>query len=184
MKHVDYRDLSINPMTLFGERWGVLTGGTQAEGFNGMTIAWGHLGSVWHDKREGRATGPLPTAVCYVRPQRHTRAFTEASDYFTIAFLPEGREFKRAHGVMGGKSGRDLGEAGKFEAAGLTVETHEGTGSVYPAESELVFVCRKLYHADLDEQGFDNRAVMDATYPERDFHRMYVGEIVDVLAAE
>ena len=184
MKHVDYRDLSINPMTLFGDRWAVLTGGTLDEGFNGMTIAWGHLGSVWNTQRDGRGTGPLPTAVSYVRPQRHTREFTDSSDYFTIAFLPEGKEFKRVHGVMGGKSGRDLGGAGKFEAAGLTVEAHEETGAVYPAESELVFVCRKLYHADLVEQGFDDTAVLESTYPERDFHRMYVGEIVDVLTAE
>jgi hypothetical protein len=59
-----------------------------------------------------------------------------------------------------------------------------GDGYTYFEEARLVLVCRKLYRAPLKAEGFLDTAVMDKCYPERDFHDLYVGEIVKVLAAE
>ena len=44
-----------------------------------------------------------------------------------------------------------------------------------------MLVCRKLYHGALKEEGFVDRQVMEESYPNRDFHTMYVGEIVGEL---
>ena len=50
--------------------------------------------------------------------------------------------------------------------------------SAAPAEASLVLVCRKLYAQDLKEECFVERSVIEPNYPDKDFHRMYIGEIV------
>ena len=39
--------------------------------------------------------------------------------------------------------------------------------------------CRKIYWQDLDPKGFVNPAV-DKNYPEKDYHRIYFGEIAAI----
>lgn len=48
----------------------------------------------------------------------------------------------------------------------------------------MVFVCRKLYSGALTGNGFVDQGLIDFNYPERDFHTMYVGEIMKVLVNE
>jgi hypothetical protein len=48
----------------------------------------------------------------------------------------------------------------------------------------MVFVCRKLYRAPILEEGFLDKELMNAVYPNRDFHDMYIGEIVKVYVKE
>ena len=179
MRHIDYRELSLNPMTLFSNRWGLLCAGTPETGFNAMTIAWGHLGALWDVPHDGPRLHGRPTAMCFVRPQRHTKRFMDEGDRFSISFLPEG--MRKPLAVMGTRSGRDVD---KFAAAGLTQIVEGALDVAYPAEAELVFVCRKLYHADINEGGFDVAEPLETNYPKRDFHTMYIGEIEDVLASE
>ena len=59
-----------------------------------------------------------------------------------------------------------------------------GEGYTAFAEASLTLVCRKLYRAPIVEEGFVDRAIIDDCYPERDFHDMYVAEIVKVFAGE
>ena len=56
--------------------------------------------------------------------------------------------------------------------------------TTYFAEADLVFVCKKLYSGTLTESGFTDKALVDFNYPERDFHTMYVGEVVKILENE
>ena len=93
--------------------------------------------------------------------------------------IPKG-EYREALRYCGTKSGRD---GDKFAATGLTVEkTAEGTP--YPAEANLVLVCRKLYQSTLKEEGFHDRSILADHYPNRDLHDMYIGEILKVLVNE
>ena len=178
LHRIDYRELSLNPMTLFSNRWGLLCAGTPEMDFNAMTIAWGHLGALWDVPHDGPRLHGRPSATCFVRPQRHTKRFMDEGARFTISFLPEG--MRKPLAVMGTRSGRDHD---KFAEAGLTQAVDETRGVTYPAEAELVFLCRKLYHADNCEQGFDVAEPLETNYPERDFHTMYIGEIEDVLTS-
>ena len=51
------------------------------------------------------------------------------------------------------------------------------------AEAELVLECRKIYWQDMEATQFlDDR--IEECYPERDYHRIYFGEILAVRAAE
>lgn len=57
-------------------------------------------------------------------------------------------------------------------------------GYTYFAEAELVFVCRKLYRAPILSEGFTDAAVDTDCYPAKDYHDMYIGEIVEALVKE
>lgn len=75
---------------------------------------------------------------------------------------------------LGTHSGRD---EDKVSRAGLTPVF--GADCTWFEEAKLVLVCRKLYHAPLLEKGFTDFKIVEQNYPERDFHEMYIGEIVE-----
>ena len=166
MKEISVQELQLEPIRAIGKDWMLITAGTQERGYNTMTASWGHIGSLWG----------LPTSVIYVRPQRYTKAFVDREELYTLCFF-DGKKQELAY--LGSHSGRD---EDKVAAVGLTPVF--GDGYTYFAESSLVLVCRKLYRAPLKEEYFGDTAVMDKCYPERDFHDLYIGEIVKVLTAE
>jgi hypothetical protein len=53
-------------------------------------------------------------------------------------------------------------------------------GFIYFSEARLVLLCRKIYFQDISPDCFLDRKI-DAMYPQRDYHRMYVGEIEKCL---
>ena len=69
--------------------------------------------------------------------------------------------------------------ADKIKACGFTVAAGAG-GAPYFQEAELVLVCRKLYWQDIDPARFLDPGIDAKWYPGKDYHRMYVGEIVEV----
>ena len=166
MKEIPVSELRMNPMTLIGNEWMLLTAGTRDRGYNTMTCSWGHLGTLWN----------LPTAVCYVRPQRYTKEFIDREEWYTLCFFDG---CKKELGYLGSHSGRD---GDKIAAVGFTPVFEEGY--TYIKEAKLVLVCRKLYRAPLREEGFLDRETLDRNYPQRDLHDLYVGQIVKVLTAE
>ena len=166
MKEISVKELLLNPVTAIGQEWMLITAGTKENGYNTMTASWGHIGELWG----------LPTTVAYVRPQRYTKQFVDREDLYTLCFF-DGKKQELAY--LGSHSGRD---GDKVAAVGFTPAF--GDGYTYFEEARLVLVCRKLYRAPLKAEGFLDTAVMEKCYPERDFHDLYVGEIVKVLAAE
>jgi len=169
MKEIPVSQLSLNPMTKIAKEWMLITAGCQDRGYNTMTASWGHLGSIWG------SGGGMPTAVCYVRPQRYTKEFMDREVYYTLSFFPG---CKKELSYLGSHSGRD---EDKVQTVGL--HPVFGDGYTWFAEAELVLVCRKVYRAPILESGFVDRTVLENAYPERDFHDMYIGEIVKVLVA-
>ena len=170
MKEISVEELSMNPMTLIGKEWMLITAGTEERGYNTMTASWGQIGHVWgHGKRIG-------TTVCYVRPQRYTKQFMDREELYTLTFFDGHRE---ALSYLGTHSGRDEDKVAKTDLTPVF-----GDGFTYFAEARLVIVCRKLYAAPLVEEGFTDREVLESCYPERDLHTMYIGEIVKVLVQE
>jgi len=154
--------LTDNPFTLLAG--GLLITGGKAGDFNPMTASWGGLGILW-EKR---------VATVYVRPQRYTREFLDRDDYFTLSFFDEAH--KPALGFCGRNSGRDVN---KIKETGLTPVVDD-SGAVYYTEARLVLVLKKTYVADIDPHNVTD-VDMAAMYPDQDYHRMFVGEIVKVL---
>jgi flavin reductase (DIM6/NTAB) family NADH-FMN oxidoreductase RutF len=129
--------------------------------YNTMTASWGGLGVLWHKN----------IAFCVVRPSRYTYEFLEASDSFSLSFFTE--EYKEVLEICGSVSGRDTDKA---EAARITPV--EGTpGLVHFQEARLVLECRKLYYQDLEPEHFLDDSI-HLKYKNKDYHRMYVGEII------
>jgi flavin reductase (DIM6/NTAB) family NADH-FMN oxidoreductase RutF len=159
-------EIADNPIHLIGQEWMLITAGTPGH-FNTMTASWGAMGELWFK----------PVCFCFVRPQRYTYEFMEKGEVFTLSFFDE--KYKPQLNFCGSRSGR---ETDKAKECGFT-PLAATNGSVFFEEARLVLECRKLYFQDLDLANFLDPAIMK-NYPQNDFHRMYVGEITRVLAAE
>ena len=159
---IDPTALSCNPFTLIGKEWALLSAG-DISNFNMMTVSWGNMGVMWNKN----------IVTAFVRPQRYTKEFIDRSDKFTLSFYEE--ELRPALALCGSKSGRELDKA---KAAGLTPVFENGT--VYFQEAKLVLECRKIYTDKIRPEGFLTEEIA-ASDPEKDYHIVYMGEILRVL---
>jgi flavin reductase (DIM6/NTAB) family NADH-FMN oxidoreductase RutF len=162
---IDPKTLQENPFHLLDDEWMLVTAG-ELNYYNTMTASWGGFGVLWN----------RPIAIAFVRPQRYTRKFIDSYSHFTLSFFDE--KYRNALDICGSKSGRNFDKA---EAAGLTPSESE-LGGVYFAESRLIIECKKLYQDDLKEHLFTVQDVAKKFYPSKDFHRFYIGEIINVWA--
>lgn len=149
-----------NTFKLIGKDWTLITSGDEKD-FNTMTASWGGLGILWNKK----------VAFIFIRPQRYTYEFIEKNDHLTLSFFEE--KYRNALNICGTKSGRDCD---KVKEAGLTPEFIDGTTTF--KESRLTLVCKKLYFQDLNSENFYDNSIDEKNYPNKDYHRMYVCEIV------
>ena len=161
---VELERLTPEILHVFGRQPQLLTAGDKT-GLNTMTIGWCQLGRLWN----------LPVCTVYVRPERYTYQFMESHDYFTVSILPE--EAKNVTALWCGKSGRDVD---KVKESGFTV-AGAACGAPYFEEAGLVLVCKKAYWQDMDPTHFLDGELDGKWYPERDYHRIFIGEIVEVL---
>ena len=155
-------ELDENFFRAIGQDWMLIT--AQKDGkVNTMTASWGLTGVLWN----------LPVAVCFVRPQRYTHAFTEASDVLTLSFFAP--EYQEALSFCGRKSGRDCD---KFKETGLEPVT-DGDYA-YPAQARMVLFCKKIYADEIKKANFLDPTLLK-NYPKDDFHTVYVCRIEKVL---
>jgi len=153
-----------NVFKLFDHDWMLVTAGT-LDSFNTLTASWGGMGILWEKE----------VMMCVVRPVRHTYGFMESHDVFTLAAFQE--KYRPALRTCGRKSGRD---GDKAREAGLT-PVQGLHGGIYFAEARLVYECRKMYWHDFDPERFLDQK-MHKFYPKKDYHRLYFGEILSVMA--
>lgn len=161
-KEIDIRELKDSPVKLIGDDWALITAGS-SEKWNTMTVSWGALGELWN--REA--------AFVFIRPQRYTYEFFEKEELFTLSFL--GEKHRDILRVCGSKSGRDCDKAA---LTGLVPDFSQG--AVCFEQAEYTLICRKIASQLLDPAGFIDKTI-EENYPAKDYHRMYVGEIIKVL---
>jgi flavin reductase (DIM6/NTAB) family NADH-FMN oxidoreductase RutF len=164
LRAIEPKEISNNVFSLIGEQWMLITAGSGAR-CNTMTASWGGLGVLWG----------APMATAYVRPQRYTREFLDREAYFTLTFF--GEEYREKLALCGSKSGRDTD---KVKQCGFTVK-RAACGAPYFEEAELVLVCRKRYTQAMDPDAIPQDA-KEKWYPQRDYHIIYFGEIVEAYA--
>ena len=165
-KSVKPEELSGNFIEAIGQRWALLTATKPDGSFNTMTVSWGGIGVLWNK----------PVCFVFVRPQRYTHEFSEAGECFTLSFFDDSYREKLAY--CGRVSGRDEDKAAK---CGLTPVKQKGY--TYFAEAKQVVAARKLYVDEIKEGGFLDAALIDKNYPKRDYHTVYVCEIVAAAEA-
>lgn len=160
LKEIKVEELNLSPFKTIGKEWLLITAG-QEEKVNTMTASWGGLGVIWSKN----------VATIYIRPQRYTKEFLDREDTFSLTVYDE--TYRSALNLLGTVSGRD---EDKIKRSKLTTAFADGTP--YFEEAKLVLICKKLYHAELKPENFDVHGIIDQCYPNKDFHTMYIGEIV------
>ncbi len=160
MKEINIKELKESAVSLFDDRWCLITAGNE-KSWNTMTASWGAMGELWNKD----------VCFCFIRPQRYTYEFTEREEYFTLSFFSE--EYKKALTFCGRNSGRDVDKA---KETGLTPKATDS--SITFEEAEIVLVCKKLAFQDIKPEGFVDMTIDASCYPAKDYHRMYIGEIV------
>lgn len=163
MRKINFDELNFNPYLKFAKEWTLITAGTEEGKFNTMTASWGHLGSIW---------GHKPTAIVYIRPQRYTKEFVDNNEYFSLSFFDE--EYRNDLNYLGTVSGKDEDKVAKSK---LTPVFNDK--ATYFNEANMVFICKKIYAQELKEENFIDKEIIDKHYPLKDYHTMYVGEIVE-----
>jgi flavin reductase (DIM6/NTAB) family NADH-FMN oxidoreductase RutF len=166
VRRVSPQDLLVKPFTILDRQWALLVAGSERP--NPMTVSWGGLGTLWD----------RPVATVYVRPTRFTYSRLETEPYFTLNFLPE--RYRAALDLCGSVSGRDTdkwGATSLSRAPGLNVPVP------HVAEAELALECRVLATLDIDPRRFLEPAIRDL-YPKKDYHRVFLGEVLSVFADE
>jgi flavin reductase (DIM6/NTAB) family NADH-FMN oxidoreductase RutF len=161
----DPETIQENFIKLIGSDWMLVTAGN-LKSYNTMTAAWGSAGFLWN----------RPVAVCYIRPTRHTFKFIEENDCFTLSFFAE--VYRSMLNFCGNRSGKDVD---KIKETGLVpIETKNG--NIFFEQSKLVLECKKIYSDDIVPEKFIDKNI-EKIYPLKDYHRMYIGEIIQCLKA-
>ena len=70
---VNIQDLKFNPFDEISNHW-LLISAKKDGVVNTMTASWGQLGHLWGKN----------VMTVYIRPQRYTKEFVDAGDYFTV----------------------------------------------------------------------------------------------------
>lgn len=166
-KEISIKDLSQSPVKMIADDWALLTAGTPDD-YNTMTVSWGGVGELWGKD----------VVFVFVRPGRYTKEFMEKYDEFTLTFFDG--EQKKALGICGAKSGRDIDKAAE---TGLT-PVKAGNNAVTFSQAKKVLVCKKVAFSDMTPDGFLDSTIDTQWYPNKDYHRIYVGTIEKTLISD
>lgn len=155
--------LTDNMVKLIANDWMLITAGNK-EKFNTMTASWGGFGNLWNKS----------ITFVFVRPQRYTFQFLEKSQTYTLSFFDH-EKYKKALTICGTKSGRDCD---KVKLAGLT-PLFIDSSSIAFSEARIIVECKIIYSEFLKPELMD-KSISEAIYPDKDFHKMYIGEILNI----
>lgn len=165
-REIKPEEIDKNTFKMIGKDWMLVTAGTETKA-NTMTASWGGLGVMWGKN----------VAYVVIRPQRYTKEFIDAGEYFSLSFLDNG--YRKVLSYLGSVSGRD---EDKIEKSKVTVQREDGTP--YIDEASTVLICKKLYAQDFEPECFVQQDLIERWYPGNDFHTMYIVEVVKVLVKD
>ena len=164
MREIKIEDLKFNPITAFRDDWVLVSAGNK-DAYNTMTISWGHLGLLWSKRPKNRYV-----ASCYIRPQRYTKEFMDKEDYFTLSFFEKKDHKELAY--LGSHSGRDEDKVSK-----VGYKASFENNYTYFDNAKMVIFCRKIYNDRFNPELVKDPAIFSETYPLKDYHYLYIGEI-------
>ena len=162
-KEINVRELDGNFFTKIGKEWMLITAGDE-EKFNTMTASWGGIGILWGTN----------VTFTFIRQSRYTYEFVDDNPYYTLSFF--GGNLMKELTYCGKNSGRDVD---KIKETGLTPVFD--AEAPYFEQAELVLVCRKLHKQTISPEGFIDKKPLETFYSDKDWHEVFVGEIVKVL---
>jgi flavin reductase (DIM6/NTAB) family NADH-FMN oxidoreductase RutF len=169
LKEIPITKLYMPIFNQWDNQWFLLTcGDYESKDFNTMTVSWGSMGIMWHK----------PIVMVVVRPVRYT--FNYMEKYNTFSLCTFSKSYKKALNLLGTRSGRD---GNKIEASGLNPAAGQRIAAPSFSEAELVLECKKIYWDDFKPDHFLT-ADIDKNYPQKDYHRIYFGEVLGAKGVE
>uniref|UniRef100_A0A7C5P709 Flavin reductase family protein n=1 Tax=Thermodesulfobium narugense TaxID=184064 RepID=A0A7C5P709_9BACT len=153
-----------SPFRLIGKDWMLITAEKEGK-INSMTASWGGLGVIWGKN----------CAFIFVRRSRYTKEFIDGSDGFSLSFFDH-EKYKKLLTYMGSVSGRN---EDKISKSGLTISHYEGIP--YYDEASKILICKKMYCQPICPENFIFKEIDDKWYKDKDYHDLYIGEIIAIL---
>ena len=166
LKKISCKKIDENVFDLIGKQWMLITFGNKNK-FNTMTASWGSLGYLWNTR----------ISTIFIRPQRYTYELAEKFDNYTLSFFD--KKYKNFLTYCGSHSGRDVD---KIKNTGL-IPVESELGNIYFEQAKLVIECKKIYYDDINPEHFIDK-LLKRNYPNKDYHRMYIGKILNCFAQE
>lgn len=163
-EEINVNEIDKNVFDMIGKQWMLVTAAKSEDEVNTMTASWGGLGIMW-----GK-----PVAYVFIRPQRYTKEFIDASEKMSLSFFTE--DYRKMLSYMGTTSGRDEDKIKKSEL-NISFENE----APYFNEAEVVLITKKLYAQNMGEEFLLDKEIAGKWYPANDWHTMYVCEIEKVL---
>ncbi len=154
-----------NPFTMLSKDWAVLTAGDEKK-TNSMTISWGGFGVLWNKN------------VCYVfvRDSRYTKGFMDLCGTFSLTFFQ--KDFIRSILMYLGSVSGSREDKMKMTHLHVNYKDH----IPFIDEGNLIVTCKMLSATRLTPDSFLDAEIEPQNYKNGDFHTMYIGEILTIMA--
>ena len=166
MKRIDYMAVAQQAVTQIKN--GAFLTVKSGEAINTMTIGWATIGFVWRK----------PIIMVAVRLSRHTFSIIEMAEDFTVS-IPSS-DMKKEIMFCGTKSGSDYN---KFKECNLQTSDSQKVITPIIKVPGLHYECKIVYKSAMDP-AYLNKDYDTDLYPEKDYHTLYFGEIVDCYEVE
>lgn len=149
------------------KKYMLVTSGINEPGkFNSMTVDWGFFGAIWR----------RPCVLLSIRPIRYTYEFISSCADFTVSTFPQ--TYRDILLMLGKKSGRDCN---KMEESGLTAIDSTKVKAPSFTQAVMTLECKKIFVTDLKKEDILDPRVIAEWYPEDNYHKIIIGEIVAVF---
>jgi len=132
---------------------------------NTMTVSWGSIGFMWKK----------PVFMALVRQTRYTKEFLDNGNEFTIS-IPYGDEMKKALGICGSKSGRDVD---KEDIANIKLIMGKKVKTPVVEGCNKYYECKVVFKQDMDLDNIDEEIKAQCYKDGETEHTLYFGEIVE-----
>ena len=165
MKKVDY--MSVADQVMSQIKKGAFLTVKAGSDLNTMTIGWATIGIVWQK----------PIVMVAVRDSRYTFTIIEKADDFTIS-VPS-KNMSDEIMFCGTKSGRDLD---KFKECKLNSKDSQTIFSPIINVPGIHFECKIVFKSAMDPAFLTDE--YKKLYPEKDYHTLYFGQILDCYEIE
>lgn len=158
--------VEINPWVKIGDEWAAICAEKDGKA-NAMTASWGGVGVMWNKD----------VATVYIRESRYTKELIDGSDLFSICFFDNTPSNKATLKILGSISGRN-----EDKMAGCKLHINHHKDVPFIDEASFVLVCKKLSKTEMTPDQFIDPEIKDTYYKDGDYHTMYIGEILEILA--
>lgn len=151
---------SSETLNIFSKKGAFLTSGKTP---NTMTVGWGAVGYMW--KKE--------VLFIPVRSTRYTKKILDECNEFTVS-VPNSTALSEELAYCGKVSGRD---EDKFKKANLEKVKAKKLDTYTVGGCDFYYECKVIAKVEIKEE--DMIPELLGNYPVKNFHTLYIGEIVD-----